>query len=87
MLTSCIIALCTAVLMAGSTSSAVTPTTVVCRVCTRSPAVSVNVLVTVTRSLPAILRTDVSSTSMVNSSPATIGRCCSKTSSVCIQVS
>lgn len=32
---------------------------------------------------PATRRTEVSSTSMCSSSPATIGRCCSKTSSVC----
>ena len=35
-------------------SSAVTPTTVVCRVCTRLPAASVKVLVTVMKSRPAV---------------------------------
>ncbi len=35
-----------------------TPTTVVCRVCTTSPAVSVKVLVTVIMSRPAVRRTD-----------------------------
>ncbi|SKX76636.1 Uncharacterised protein [Mycobacteroides abscessus subsp. abscessus] len=73
----------TASLMPGSTSSDVTPTTVVCMVCTTSPAASVNVLVTVIRSRPAMRRIDDSSTSVVSSSPATIGRCCSKTCSVC----
>ena len=55
---SCIIAFCTAVLTSAPMSSAVTPTTVVCSVCTRSPAASVNVLVTVIRLRPAILRTN-----------------------------
>ena len=50
----------TAALTPASMSSAVTPTTVVCRVCTTSPAVSVKVLVTVIRSRPAMRRTAVS---------------------------